>query len=110
MADYLIQLSYSTAGWATLIKHPENRVEVVRRVVENLGGKLGTFWFSFGDYDLVGIFEMPDNVSVAAFAMAIAAGGACSNVKTTPLIGVEEGMQAMKKAGTCGYKSMTAGA
>ena len=31
----------------------------------------------FGDHDLVGVIEMPDNVSAAAFAMAILKGGAC---------------------------------
>lgn len=47
---------------------------------------------------------MPDNTGAAAFALAIAAGGACKAVKTTPLLAVTEGMAAMKKAGTSGYK------
>src|SRR5580704_18229220 len=96
MADYLLQISYSSAAWAAMIKRPENRVEAVRKVVEKLGGKIGGFWMSFGDHDLVGVLEMPDNVGAAAFAMAIAAGGACHSVKTTPLLKVEEGMEAMK--------------
>jgi hypothetical protein len=50
---------------------------------------------------------MPDNVSAAAFALAIAAGGACKNVKTTPLLTAEEGIKAMKKAGGSGYKPAT---
>ena len=99
MADYLMQISYSAAAWAALIKRLENRVEAVRKVVEKLGGKLGGFWMSFGNQDLVGILKMPDNVSVAAFAMAIAAGGACKGVKTTPLLKIEEGMEAMKRPG-----------
>jgi uncharacterized protein with GYD domain len=107
MADYLMQLSYSTAAWAAMVKRPENRVEAVRKAVGKLGGKLGGFWLAFGDHDLVGVLEMPDNISAAAFAMAIAAGGACKNVKTTPLLRVEEGMKAMKKAGSCGYKPVT---
>jgi hypothetical protein len=36
--------------------------------------------------------------------MAIGAGGAVSNVKTTPLLTAEEGLAAMKKAGGSGYK------
>jgi uncharacterized protein with GYD domain len=108
MADYLLQISYSTAAWAAMIKHPENRVEAVRKAVEKLGGRIGGFWMSFGDQDLVGMLEMPDNVSAAAFAIAIAAGGACKTVKTTPLLRIDEGMAAMKKAGTCGYKPVTA--
>ena len=108
MAQYLLQLSYSTAAWAVMIKRPENRVEAVKKVVKKLGGKIEGFWFAFGDHDFVGVLEMPDNVAVAAFAMAIAAGGACRNVKTTPLLEVEEGLQAMKKAGNCGYQPVTA--
>ena len=68
------------------------------------------FWMSFGDYDIIGIVEMPDNVSAAAFSMAISAGGACKAVKTTPLISTEEGIEAMKKAASCGYKPATAAA
>lgn len=108
MADYLVQLSYSSAAWAALIKRPENRVEAVQKVVEKLGGTIGGFWMSFGDHDMVGVVEMPDNVSAAAFAMAVSAGGACQGVKTTPLLRIEEGMKAMKKAGACGYKPVTA--
>ncbi|HXP86377.1 MAG TPA: GYD domain-containing protein [Bryobacteraceae bacterium] len=108
MAQYLLQLSYSTEAWAVMIKRPENRVDAVKKVVKKLGGKIEGFWFAFGEHDLVGVLEMPDNVAVAAFAMAIAAGGACRNVKTTPLLEVEEGLQAMKKAGNCGYQPVTA--
>jgi uncharacterized protein with GYD domain len=61
---------------------------------------------SFGDYDTVVIMEMPDNVSAAAFAAAIAAGGSCKSVKTTPLLSPEEGVAAMKKAGSSGYQPL----
>jgi uncharacterized protein with GYD domain len=105
---YLVQVSYSTEAWAALVKRPQNRVEVVRKVAEKLGGSVETFWLAFGDYDVVGIFDMPDNASAAAFAMAAAAGGSCKHVKTTPLLSIEEGLEAMKKAATSGYKPLTA--
>ena len=54
------------------------------------------------------IVEMPDNVSAAAFALAIAAGGSLKAVKTTPLLSMEEALSAMKKAGTSGYKPVGA--
>lgn len=107
MADYMLQLSYTAAAWAELVKHPENRVKVVKKAVEKLGGKVNGFWFAFGEHDIVGVVEMPDSVSAAAFAIAIAAGGACHRVKTTPLLGIEEGMEALKKAGNTGYKPVT---
>jgi uncharacterized protein with GYD domain len=92
-----------------MIKQPQDRAEAVRKTVERLGGKVGAFWMTFGDYDLVGVLEMPDNASAAAFAIAVAAGGACKDVKTTPLLSIAEGMEAMKKAGSSGYKPVTTG-
>ena len=108
MPSYLVQVAYSVDALAAMIKKPQNRTEVVRKAIEKLGGSLSGIWFSFGDYDVVALLEMPDNASAAAFALAIGAGGACKSVKTTPLLGVEDGMTAMKKAGGSGYKPVTA--
>lgn len=43
--------------------------------------------------------EAPDNVSAAAIGLAVSAGGACKAYKTTPLISIDEGIEAMRKAG-----------
>ena len=104
MPMYLLQVSYSAEALEAMIKRPQNRGEAVRKSIEKLGGTIGGFWMSFGDYDVVAIVEMPDNVSAAAFALAGAGGGACKSVKTTPLLSADEGMAAMKKAATSGYK------
>ena len=90
-----------------MVKRPQNRAEAVRKPIEKLGGSITGLWLAFGDHDVVGIINMPDNVSAAAFALAIGAGGACKNIKTTPLISVEEGLEAMKKAGDSGYKPVS---
>ena len=107
MASYLFQIAYRPDAWAAMIKKPQDRSEAVRGPIEKLGGKINSFWMSFGEYDIIGVVDMPDNVSAAAFAIAISGGGACKTVKTTPLLSLEEGMQAMKKAGKCGYKPAT---
>jgi uncharacterized protein with GYD domain len=109
MPHYLQQVAYSREGWEAVVANPQNRIEAVRPAVEKLGGKIVSAWFSFGDYDIVVITEMPDNVSAAALAMAFAAGGACKSVQTTPLISPEEAIQALKKARDCGYEPATAG-
>lgn len=104
MAKFLVQVAYTPEAWAHLAKQPQNRVPIVAKVVEGLGGTLDGGWMSFGDYDTVVLVDLPDNVSAAAFAVSIAAGGACKSVHTTPLLSVEEGMAAMKKAGAAGYQ------
>ena len=108
MPSYLLQVSYSAEAMAAMIKRPQNRGEAVRNSIEKLGGTITGYWLSFGDYDVVAIIDMPDNVSAAAFAIAAAAGGACKTVKTTALLSAEDGITAMKKAGTSGYKPATA--
>ncbi|MCU1338726.1 MAG: hypothetical protein JWO19_4307 [Bryobacterales bacterium] len=107
MASYLLQVGYTPETWATMIHNPQDRSAAIKAPVEKLGGRVERFWLSFGDYDVVGVVEMPDSVSAAAFSMAVAAGGACRTVRTTPLLSSSEGMEAMKKAATCGYEPVT---
>ena len=109
MATYLSQVAYTQEAWKTLIENPQNRLEAVRPAIEKLGGKLIQGWFSFGDYDIISIIEMPDNVSAAAIAIAFAGGGACKAVKTTPLLSTAEGIEALKKVSTSGYRAAAAG-
>jgi uncharacterized protein with GYD domain len=108
MPHCLQQVAYSQEGWEALVANPQNRIEAVRPAIEKLGGKIEAAWFSFGDYDVIVIVDLPDNVSAAAIAMAFAAGGACKSVQTIPLISPEEATQALRKAKECGYRPATA--
>ena len=103
MPSYLVQASYTSEAVAALIKNPQNRMEIVAKAAANLGGKLVGGWMSFGDYDVVLIAELPDNVAAAAIALAAAAGGSLKAIKTTPLLSAEEGQAAAKKAVASGY-------
>ncbi len=104
MPHYLHQVAYSREGWEALLAHPQNRIEAVKPAIEKLGGKIEAAWFAFGEYDVVVITELPDNVSAAAISIAFAGGGACKAVQSTPLMSPEEALQALKKAGECGYR------
>jgi uncharacterized protein with GYD domain len=99
MGHYLVQLSYTPEAWASQLKDPKNRVEIVRPVLERLGAKFEATYLCFGEYDLVFIMEAPDDVTAAGLAMIVTAGGAVKSYKTTPLLTVEEGIAAMKKGG-----------
>lgn len=104
MAYFLLQGAYTSEAWKNLVKKPVNRIEVVRPIIEKLGGSVEGAWFSFGDYDVVLIMQMPDNVSAAAFSLAVASSGAFKTHKTTPLMTMADGVEAMKKAGGAGYR------
>jgi uncharacterized protein with GYD domain len=108
MAYYLVQGAYTAEAWKALVKKPHDRIEVVRTTLAKLGGRVEGAWFAFGEYDVVLVMNVPDNISAAAFALAVAAGGAFRTSKTTPLISIADGIEAMKKAGTLDYRPPTA--
>jgi len=109
MSFYLMQIAYTPDGWQALVKNPQNRVEAVRPAIEGLGGRIENAWYSFGDFDVTMIVQMPDNVGAAALSIAFAAGGALKTVKTTPLLTATEAIEAMKRASTAGYRAAPAG-
>lgn len=104
MALYLWQGAYTAEAWSTLVHKPQNRIEAVRPVIENLGGRIRGAYFSFGKYDVVLILEMPDNITQAALSIAIAAGGAVKASETTVLMTTDDGLAALKKASESGYR------
>ena len=101
MPTFMYQAAYIADAWANQIKNPQNRIETVgRQMCEAVGGKFIGAWLCFGDYDVVLIAELPGNESMAALALAIAAGGAIKASKTTPLMTGAEGIEALKQAVT----------
>ena len=104
MARYMIQASYSSEGIAVLVKDPQDRSAAVRRMIERMGGKLETFDYCFGDYDVVAILELPDNVTMMSTSMAIASSGALRSFKTTVLLPMDQALEAMGKASSVGYQ------
>jgi uncharacterized protein with GYD domain len=104
MPFYLMRFSYTPETWARLIQNPEDRREAARRYIEQVGGKLHGFWYAFGEYDGYAIVEAPDNVSHAAFVVAITSGGALKGAETTVLLTVEETLEGLKKARAVKYR------
>ncbi len=105
MPIYMIQASYTPQAVASMVKSPQDRAAAIKPMIESMGGKLQDLWFSFGEYDIVVIVEMPDNLSAAAIAMAVGSSGAMSTYKTTPLMSATDAKKAMKKAGGAGYEA-----
>ena len=104
MPYYLYQAAYTPEAWAAQIKNPQDVRKRVQAVIEQNGGKVIGTWYSFGEYDVVGIAEYPDNVSAATVAVTWAAGGALKAAKTTPLMTIEEGLELLKRAAKAEYQ------
>jgi len=97
MPKYLSITSYTAEGLKGLLKDGgTKRKQAMERLAESLGGKLEAFYYAFGDDDLFAIWDMPDNVTVAAVSLMVNASGT-ANAKVTVLLTPEEVDQATKK-------------
>ena len=110
MPLYMQQVAYNPEAWAALAQHPEDRSKAFSRLAESLGGRLLSFYNCFGEYDVVVIYEAPDQSTAAAIEVAANAPGHLSAVKTIPLLSAEEGLEAMRKAGEATHRAPGGGA
>src|SRR6266849_10807144 len=105
MPLYLSKFSYTPETWARMIGNPEDRREAAQSYIESVRGKLDGFWYAFGEHDGYTLWEAPDNVSMAAVALAISGGGALSSLETTVLLSVDETIDALHKAEQLQYRA-----
>jgi uncharacterized protein with GYD domain len=105
MPLYLSRFSYTPQTWTRLIANPEDRRQAATEYIESVGGRLHGFWYAFGSHDGVTLWEAPDNVSMAAVALAIGGGGAVSALETTVLLSVDETMDALRTAKGIAYRA-----
>jgi uncharacterized protein with GYD domain len=105
MPLYLTKFSYTPETWARLVGNPEDRRNAAKEYIESVGGKLHGFWYAFGEHDGYTLWEAPNNVSMAAVALAISSGGALSSQDTTVLMTVDETLDALRQARQIGYRA-----
>ena len=104
MPLYLYQAAYTPESLAAQVKSPSDRLKVVGEQLASAGVKLVGGGYSFGDYDISILMEAADDTTIAAVAIAIGAGGAVRNAKTTRLLSGPEYVDALKKASTISYR------
>lgn len=100
MPKYLVQVNYTVEGAKGVLKEGgTGRREAVEKLIKSIGGKIESFYFCFGKYDVVLIVDAPDNVAIAAASMTVGASGA-AEVQTTTLLTAEEVDQIRKRTVT----------
>ncbi len=97
MALYMYQASYTAKSMAAQLKEPRDPVEVIKPTLEDLGAAILVAAFPFGEYDLLVVYEAPDDMTAASVAMAIAAAGEVKSAKTTRLLSGQEWLESLRK-------------
>ena len=105
MPLYMVQAAYTAEAWAAMARQPEDREQAFRALVERVGGRVHSFYFCFGEYDVVATYEAPDEAMAAAVAVAANAAGHLKATKTTPLIATARAMEGMRTAGGLAYRA-----
>ena len=98
MPLYLYQAAYTAESLAAQIQNPQNRIEVVKPAFDTIGAKILAAGFPFGEYDVIVVYEAPDDTAAASLALAVAAGGAIRMAKTTRLLSAEEWVGSLRGA------------
>jgi uncharacterized protein with GYD domain len=97
MPKYLFVANYTATGEkGVLAKGGSDRRTAVTKMVTELGGKLESFYFAFGNDDAYVIVDLPDNETAAAASLTVAESGAAT-LKTIVLITPEQIDAAVKK-------------
>jgi uncharacterized protein with GYD domain len=97
MTLYMYQASYTAKSMATQLKEPQDPAEAIRAALEDVGAKVLVTGFPFGDYDLLVVYEAPDDMTAASVAMAVAAAGEVKSGKTTRLLSGQEWLESLRK-------------
>lgn len=109
MALYMVQGTYTPEAWAALAKNPQDRSSPIRELAQKLGGRLIDVYYCFGEYDVVVLAELPDDIAALTTAIAGISPGHLKVYKTTKLFTVEETMEAMRKAGSLTFAGPSRG-
>ena len=97
MTLYMYQASYTAKSMAAQLTEPHDPMEAVRPTLEGLGATILVAGFPFGEYDVLIVYEAPDDVTAASVAMAVAAAGEVKSAKTTRLLSGQEWLESLRK-------------
>jgi uncharacterized protein with GYD domain len=81
MPTYIALTEWSEQGIGAVDESPA-RLDDAKELARSLDGELTHFFMTMGQYDIVALFDMPDDEAAAKVALALGRGG---NVRTETL-------------------------
>jgi uncharacterized protein with GYD domain len=78
MSIYIMLANWTEQGARGVADSPR-RLDAARKALEDMGGELKTFYMTMGDYDLLAVYEAPDDAVAARFTLQVAQLG---NIRT----------------------------
>lgn len=81
MPLYVILANWTDQG-ARSAKDSPRRLDAAKKALKDMGGEFKSFYLTMGDYDIVAVYEAPDDAVAARFNLQL---GMLGNIRTRTL-------------------------
>ena len=81
MPTYVMLANWTDQG-ARQVKDSPKRVDAAKKALTEMGGEFKSLFMTMGDYDLIVVYEAPDDAVAARFTLLL---GQMGSVRTTTL-------------------------
>ena len=98
MTTFVTQARLTKEGFNAMIAAPEDRAEIVGRLIAEVGGKLIAYYLTSGEYDILLIFEGPSYEETVPALIVAAAESGVADLKTVTALTSREMKSAFVKA------------
>ena len=78
---YIILIRFTDQGIRN-VKDTTRRADAIRSEAEKMGCKFATYYWTFGEYDAIGILDAPNDEAAMEFGLKV---GSLGNIRTTTL-------------------------
>ncbi len=98
MPKFVVLFGVTAETLARFVEKPEDRRGPVSKLAEAAGCKLESYYWMFGQYDGLAIFDCPDSATAASLALAASSSGAFRHFETHELIAADDLVKILQKA------------
>lgn len=81
MPTYIMLANWTDQG-AQKVKESPRRLETAKKALVDMGGEFKAVYMTMGEYDLIAVYEAPDDAVVARFTLLL---GSLGSVRTKTL-------------------------
>lgn len=81
MTTYIMLANWTDQG-VRAVKDSPRRLDAAKKALKEMGGEFKAVFLTMGDYDLVALYEAPDDAVAARFTIQLGMGG---NIRTRTL-------------------------
>ena len=81
MPTYIMLANWTDQG-AQKVKDSPRRLDAAKKALKDMSGEFKSFYLTMGDYDIVAVYEAPDDAVAARFSLML---GMLGSVRTKTL-------------------------